>query len=147
MGTNECSQPAPKSSWDRQDFGDISMVLRMAHFRKSTGPRWVKLSVIGRFDSTRVPLISSQLDSHSPRLKYERFIQNVAYVLTNGISQISDISQKPRSSISQRDIITWWRHQLETFSALRVTGHLCGEFTATKASDAELWCFLWSASE
>ena len=34
-----------------------------------------------------------------------------------------------------------------------VTGHLCGEFTGhrwialTKASDADLWCFLWSASE
>ena len=35
----------------------------------------------------------------------------------------------------------------------RVTGHLFGEFTSprwiprTKASDAELWCFIWSASE
>ena len=35
----------------------------------------------------------------------------------------------------------------------RVTGHLFKEFTGprwiprTKASDAELWCFLWSASE
>ena len=35
----------------------------------------------------------------------------------------------------------------------RVTGHSCGEFIGrrwiprTKASDAELWCFLWSASE
>ena len=35
----------------------------------------------------------------------------------------------------------------------RVTGHLCGEFTGrrwiprTKASDAELWCFLWSMPE
>ena len=34
-----------------------------------------------------------------------------------------------------------------------VTGHLCGEFTgprwipSTKASDAEFWCFRWSASE
>ena len=34
----------------------------------------------------------------------------------------------------------------------RIAGHLCGEFTGprwiphTKASDAELWCFLWSAS-
>ena len=34
-----------------------------------------------------------------------------------------------------------------------VTGHLCGEFTGlrwipcTKASDTELWCFLWSAPE
>ena len=42
---------------------------------------------------------------------------------------------------------TWWRHQMET-SKLRVTGHLCGEFTGarwiphTKASDVELWCFL-----
>ena len=42
MGINECSQPASKSSWDSQDFGDISMVLKMAHFRKSNGPRWVK---------------------------------------------------------------------------------------------------------
>ena len=32
MGTNECSQPASKSSWDSQDFGDISMVLKMANF-------------------------------------------------------------------------------------------------------------------
>ena len=35
----------------------------------------------------------------------------------------------------------------------RVTGHLCGEFTGprwiphTKASDAALWCLLWSAPE
>ena len=35
----------------------------------------------------------------------------------------------------------------------RVTGHLCGEFTGhwwiprIKASDAELWCFLWSTPE
>ena len=43
---------------------------------------------------------------------------------------------------------TWWRHQMETFS---VTGPLCREFTdhrwipLTKASDAELWYFLWPA--
>ena len=24
MGTNECSQPTSKSSWDSQDFGDIA---------------------------------------------------------------------------------------------------------------------------
>ena len=35
----------------------------------------------------------------------------------------------------------------------RVTGHLCGEFTGPrefptqKASDAELWCLLWSEPE
>ena len=38
-------------------------------------------------------------------------------------------------------------------NVFRVTGHLCGESTGprwiprTRASDAELWCFLWSASE
>ena len=43
-----------------------------------------------------------------------------------------------------------WRHQMETFS-VRVTDPLCEQFTGyrwihlTKASDAELWCFLWSA--
>ena len=44
-----------------------------------------------------------------------------------------------------------WRHQIETFSA--VLAPLCGEFTGhqwipfTKASDTELWYFLWSTSE
>ena len=37
MGTIECSQPASKSSWDSQDFGDISMVLKMAHFASPPG--------------------------------------------------------------------------------------------------------------
>ena len=41
MGTNQCSQPASKSSWDSQDFGDVSMVLKMVHFRKSTRQQWV----------------------------------------------------------------------------------------------------------
>ena len=45
MGTIECSQPASKSSWDSQDFGDISTVLEMAHFRKSTGP-WLVNNVL-----------------------------------------------------------------------------------------------------
>ena len=41
MGTNECSQPASKSSWDGQDFGDVNMVLKMVHFDKSSRPQWV----------------------------------------------------------------------------------------------------------
>ena len=41
MGTNEYSQPASKSSWDSQDFGDVNMVLKMAHFHKSSRPQWV----------------------------------------------------------------------------------------------------------
>ena len=45
----------------------------------------------------------------------------------------------------------WWRHQMETVSALL---SLCegnppvtGGFPLTKASDTEFWCFLWSAPE
>ena len=41
MGTNECSQSASKSYWDSQDFGDVRMVLKMVHFRKSSRPQWV----------------------------------------------------------------------------------------------------------
>ena len=46
---------------------------------------------------------------------------------------------------------SWWRHQMERFSALLAI--FDGEFTSprwiplTKASDAELWCFLWSTPE
>ena len=43
MGTNEYSQPASKSSWDSQDFGDVNMVLKTAHFHKSSRPQWVNL--------------------------------------------------------------------------------------------------------
>ena len=45
--------------------------------------------------------------------------------------------------------MSWWRHQ----NIFRVTGPLCGEFTGhrwipcTNASDAELWCSVWSAPE
>ena len=50
-------------------------------------------------------------------------------------------------------VCTWWRHQMETFSALPGYCFLCGEFIVhrwiprTKASDAELWCFPSSLPE
>ena len=50
------------------------------------------------------------------------------------------------SQIWIHDDVNKWKH-------FRVTGHLCGEFTTprwipcTKASDAELSCFIWSAYE
>ena len=45
------------------------------------------------------------------------------------------------------------RDDVTNGNIFRVTGHLCWEFTGdrwiphTKASDAELWCFLWAARE
>ena len=44
----------------------------------------------------------------------------------------------------------WWRHQMGPFSALLALcagNHRCRWIPLTMASDAELWCFLWSASE
>ena len=43
-------------------------------------------------------------------------------------------------------IAPWWRHQMETFSALLA---ICVGNPSTKASDMELWnwCFLWSLPE
>ena len=49
----------------------------------------------------------------------------------------------------------WWLCMMTSSNGniVRVTGHLCREFTGlrwiprTKASDAELWCFLWSVRE
>ena len=48
-----------------------------------------------------------------------------------------------------------WRYMMTSSNGniFRVTGHLCGKFTGprwisrTKASDAELWCFLWFTPE
>ena len=43
---------------------------------------------------------------------------------------------------------SWWRHQMETFSALLAlcvgNSPVTGKFPLTKASDAEPWCFLGS---
>ena len=47
----------------------------------------------------------------------------------------------------------YWHDDVFKGKHFRVTGHLCGEFTGhgwisrTKASDAELWSFLWSAPQ
>ena len=52
------------------------------------------------------------------------------------------------AAITGATMMTSWNGNI-----FRVTGHLCGEFTGprwiphTKASDAELWCLLWSAPE
>ena len=50
------------------------------------------------------------------------------------------------------DLVPWWRHQMETFSTPLLA--LCegnppmtGRFPPSKASNAELWWFLWSAPE
>ena len=58
----------------------------------------------------------------------------------------------PYRSVYTRYMYMTFYHMMTSSNGniFRVTGHLCGEFTGhrwfprTKASDAELWCFLWS---
>ena len=42
---------------------------------------------------------------------------------------------------------SWWRHQMETLSALLALCAWNSPVTSTRASDAELWCFHWSGPE
>ena len=59
---------------------------------------------------------------------------------------------KTRICVNSNEKIPWIMTSSNR-NIFRVTGHLCGKFTGhwwflhTKASDAELWCFLWSAPE
>ena len=64
----------------------------------------------------------------------ELFWENIKTVLRVLLSENWCRHLKPL--LMQHDGVIKWKY-------FRVTGHLCGEFT--KPSDAELWCFLWSA--
>ena len=67
----------------------------------------------------------------------------VSLVLLISLS-IIDFPRKKTIIIAHVVLQPWWRHQMEAFSALLV---LCEGIPLTKASDAELWCFLWSVPE
>ena len=60
MGTNACSQWASKSSWDSHDFGDVNMVLKMAHFHKSSWPQWVNRLIAQVYRYKRILLLMNQ---------------------------------------------------------------------------------------
>ena len=73
----------------------------------------------------------------SPKPGKERIYKNSCLVyIVNILAADLIVTQRAKAS-------PWWRHQMETFSAF--SGHRW--IPRTKASDAELWCFLWSASE
>ena len=77
--------------------------------------------------------------------------------------QITVICVAVRACAIPYHFLIWWRTVRQTMTCciimssngniFRITGPLGREFTVhwwiplTKASDAELWCFLWSASE
>ena len=64
--------------------------------------------------------------------------------------QMSDGSITAEKNIVSELFNAWWRHQMETvFAQLAIcAGNSPVPVNSpTKASDAELWCFLWSSSE
>ena len=69
-------------------------------------------------------------------------------VCRDWLSAVNCVSLPTRKEWVPYFMMTSWNGNI-----FRVTGHLCGEFTGhrwiprTKASDAELWCFLWSPPE
>ena len=90
---------------------------------------------------------------------WECLLQNVGHFVSASLhKQLSasrkQFSQKPNPSYWNSQF--WYKRFMMTSSNgnfLRVTGPLWGESTGhrwipfTKASDAVLWCFLWSVSE
>ena len=68
-------------------------------------------------------------------------------------SHVDDLSVSVNGSIGKMTCARLLYHTMTSSNIFRVTGHLCEGSTGprwiphTKASDAELWCFLWSASE
>ena len=62
------------------------------------------------------------------------------------ITSVQDVVGRSHLTVKKRIMMT-----SSNGNIFSVAGHLCGEFTGhrwiprTKASDEELWCFLWSA--
>ena len=87
---------------------------------------------------------------------YDRFISTMGFPKSVTETGIFTLKGHVFCSKIQSDCVQpWSRRDMMTSSngnIFRVTGHLYGEFTGprwiprTKASDAELWCFLWSTS-
>ena len=69
----------------------------------------------------------------------------------HGIMRVANVMAPNRGTHPPESTVSMMTSSNGNF--FRVTGLLCGEFTdlrwipRTKASDAELWCFLWSAPE
>ena len=82
---------------------------------------------------------------------YSTLYHGCNYFNMLGLQSISVNKRSPWHAHVCGKSIIWWRHQMEKL--FRLTGHWCGEFTGhrwtprTKASDTELWCFLWTAPE
>ena len=99
-----------------------------------------------QFDKTNLNVIVKYISFNKYTLFWSDSIKNNTWQtpLVMHTFIMGEFYKKPEHLLPQYDDVIKWKH-------FRVTGPLCREFTGdrwiprTKASDAELWCFLWSA--
>ena len=110
--------------------------------------------------------LSKHIPYHTQTSKCNMHLQrfNVVYkrgfihiTLYRQVCQLSLISQYPISAVLEQTtifrILHYFMMTTSNGNIFRVTGPLCGEFNGrrwipiTITSDAELWCFIWSAPE
>ena len=95
----------------------------------------------------------------SKKFSYKKVTIRMIWSLEFGIISLKATKANPQFKIASLRRVhhtQWIMENMMTSSNVnifRITGLLCGEFTGhrwiplIKASDAELWCFLWSAPE
>ena len=154
-----------------EDTGAI-FVSAGANWYKYVSNQW-QIAIIMRLYMSKWSLILWFFDSFILMIKFHSYSalfslcsHGVAVTVYLGIMcdhvilQNNKLIQEPSvwlcSSGKKLSLTQWWTGSMMTSSngnIFRITGHLCGEFTGhrwiprTKASDAELSCFIWSASE
>ena len=92
----------------------------------------------------------------TPVVQRHTFLVRLAMNLSQGLRILAVFSLRHGTQHNPPAKVQSTTHSMMTSSngnIVRVTGPLCGEFTGhrwitlTQTSDAELWCFLWSAPE
>ena len=123
------------------------MELRFAFLALCTGEsinhRWSFVpqgTLMLSFNDAHVVSLNNLLNKQSICLWFKTL--SALYICENPFVPLS-------SYAASQSVNIWWRHQMETFSPLLAIreGNSPVNSPHTKASDAKLWCFLWSAPE
>ena len=103
---------------------------------------WIKISLIGKWKPKPMAMMAYMKGNLDLLIRFVREDQETGWGLEH-----NHLAHRPHQTwppigqpFNQSGKAAWWRHQMETFSALLA---ICAR---TKASDAELWCFLWCPS-
>ena len=107
----------------------------------------LSILILGKFNTLCFPILCK---SSNPLVAnvYTKYLNMVLIVVLLWLYQLFSVDDDRFTHIRHVALLaTWWRHQAET-PFLFVRGiHRSSVNYFTKTSDAELWCFLWSAPE